>query len=85
MKIIKELKNILDNLIYLPNILFIIIIGIYVLYKCYKNTGIVEFIMTDEDDKAEEVAIIVEKIYPIQIQIVVAVVFYLYMLKLFIL
>ncbi len=77
-------KKIMKWIINAPNVLFIVLMALYVFYKIMKNTSESEMALkmdSDESLATPEIKEYMEKFYPLAFRITIAVVFYLYVIK----
>ena len=78
------LKKILDFLISIPNYPFIVIVILYILYKTYKENGLAETTMALENDELDDFIVDrADMLYPERIQILVATIFYITLIMIF--
>ena len=78
----KEDKSIwkkgLDNLVFIPNLPFALIMVLYLLIKIMSNNSLVDIAMIKEGDIAnrQEIRDYIDKVYPKKARITIAIVFY---------
>lgn len=74
-------KTIVKYIVALPNLPFVIAMGVYVMYKIYKETGSADFFMYDGANFInDDIKLWMRKVYSNELKTLIAIVFYLWVL-----
>jgi len=75
------MKKILKTIVIIPNLTLMTLLSLYIIYRIYKETGMVEMEFFDSEDLAtEDIKNHVKDYYPKSLQYFVAVMFYLWLI-----